>query len=82
MSQACKESTCQALEQVSREFGASRARISPVLEREIGFGYGFRREKTRSDTFGSVLFLFSDPETYKGSYNLFLALVLVFHPHL
>ena len=65
-----RKAHAQALGQGSRKFGASHIHSSPVLEREYGFGYGFRREKTCSDTFESVLILFSSPKTYKGFYNI------------
>ena len=61
-------------------FIAPWVRGSSILEREYGFGYDLG-EKTCSDTFKSVLTLFFDPKTYKGSYNLFPPLFLIFHSH-
>ena len=81
MAKTCKESHAQAMGQGSHGFKTPQVHSSPVLERECGFGYDFRREKTCSDTFGSVLILFSDPKTYKGSYNICLFLILILHTH-
>ena len=65
MAKPCKESHVQGMGQGSCMFGAPRTCSSPILERECGFEYGFRREKTCSDTFGSVLTYFLVPKRVK-----------------
>ena len=47
--------------------------VRNILEREYDFEC--------LDTFGSVLTLFFDHKTCKGSYNLCPSLFIIFHPH-